>query len=104
MTGVHQQDGRSGRPVEAFRLPLASHWCAWCFMTAFHFCESGCGFTGKQLIDYNACVIVILGDVTASGSHASLLRDFVSRMPAQRLTAGIARCSAAGQRHAFAHE
>ena len=73
-------------------------------MTAFHFCESGCGFTGKQLIDYNACVILALGDVTASGRHASLLRDFVSRMPAQRLTAGIARYSAAGQGHSFAHE
>jgi hypothetical protein len=34
-------------------------------MTAFRFCCSGCGFTGKQPIDYNACVIVTLGDVTA---------------------------------------
>jgi hypothetical protein len=63
-----------------------------------------CGFTDRELIDYNACVIVILGDVAASGCHASLQRDFVARMHAQLLTTGIVRYTVAVHRHSFALE
>jgi hypothetical protein len=62
------------------------------------------GFTDKQLIDYNASVIVIPDDVAVSGCSASLLRDFLTRVHAQILTARVSRYSAAARRHSFAPE